>query len=84
MCEEVSNDDPDACESATWTFYRFATDKGYVTVRWYGSSNGYYSESVDTDVSFSDETLHKGCEYLRAKLAHGLPEPEHSRSRLKI
>ncbi len=84
VCEEVSNTDPDASESATWTFYRFATDKGYVTVRWYGSSNGYYSESVTTSVSFNDEILEKGCEYLRKKLSDGLPEAESTRSRLKI
>ena len=41
--EETTSSD----ESYTWTFYKFSTIKGYVDVKWYGTSNGYYSESVD-------------------------------------
>jgi hypothetical protein len=52
--EEVSDYDAGPLneyeESYTWTFYRFRTRKGSVIVRWYGSSNGYYSESVSIDV----------------------------------
>jgi|SRR6266404_374644 len=40
--ECISNKNSDE----TWTFYKFSTVKGTVTIKWRGTSNGYYSEEV--------------------------------------
>ena len=65
LAEEVSNREPPdgwapgkdmwRNDSETWTFFKFSTIKGSVTIRWYGTSNGYYGESASVYMMPNDQ-----------------------------
>jgi hypothetical protein len=63
LAEEVSGETADEDgvfnKSYTWTYYKFATVKGYVDVRWLGESNGYYSEAVHLKVRKDGEAVYQ-------------------------
>lgn len=44
--------------SFTWTFYHIETFHGDVTIKWFGTSNGYYSEDASLyEIDESDDIL---------------------------
>jgi hypothetical protein len=50
LAEEITNNNSTLEYGiGMWTFYKLATIKGYAHIRWYGTSNGYYSVRVSFD-----------------------------------
>lgn len=54
--ETLDGDDEDE-GIAMWTFYKLATRKGYVDIRFHGSSNGYYAVGVSLYVDVPEDIL---------------------------
>lgn len=42
-------------QSYTWSFYAIKTSSSTMVLRWYGESNGWYSETVDIDYLHYDK-----------------------------
>lgn len=47
--EKATKDNPEYWGDQLWTFYNVRTSRGDVSLRWNGTSNGYYSVSVSED-----------------------------------
>lgn len=45
--ENISDEEDTGYEYLQWTFYDIKTELQTITLRWLGSSNGYYSVNVD-------------------------------------
>jgi hypothetical protein len=58
-CVSESEENEESDTHTTWTYYKFGTRAGSVTVRWCGTSNGYYSESVDNKLYKLQEFVDK-------------------------
>lgn len=49
QAEKSCSDNDTVCHSELWTFYRLATVNGFLTISWYGESNGQYTVEVSFD-----------------------------------
>lgn len=54
--DDPAPDDGYDPESYTWTYITIKTTAGYIDLRFFGSSNGYYSESVDVKYYTQNKT----------------------------
>jgi hypothetical protein len=48
--EKINNDRDEYYDSFTWSFYDIETIDEHIQIKWYGTSNGYYSETVDFEL----------------------------------
>ncbi len=51
LAEKITDYNETEWGDSLWTFYKLATVKGHVTLKWYGSSNGYYSIGVSFKIA---------------------------------
>jgi hypothetical protein len=56
---EVTSNEAEHSADGTWTFYKLATINGGVTIRWMGTSNGCYGESVNFMIREGTQTWNR-------------------------
>jgi len=73
LAEETSGETHGCGKEGIWTFYKLATLKGAVTLRWLGDADSYYS--VDVSVYRLHEALHLA-QQQAARLAEVMPQAQ--------